>query len=382
MIDENFIIETLTDLVRINSVNPDLDKEGAGEEEIGLYIDRVFKSFQIESEIKLLSPKRVNVIGTLKGSGGGKSLMINAHLDTVGVTGMNEPFSARIEDGKLYGRGAYDMKGSIAAMIGTAKALKNDSMDLKGDVIFTFVADEEYESIGTQELIKHNKTDAAIVTEPTDLDVCIGHRGFGIFEITTKGKIAHGGRHQEGIDANTKMGLLLAELDKLSKQPPKEKIHPLCGQASLHVPIIQGGQSLFIYSGECTVKVERRTLPGETENNVLYELQKLVDTISKQDGDFQARIQPLLWRDPYEVSRDAPIVRLLTQAVTEVLGNQPSYVGHSWWEDSAIIGKAGIDTVIIGPKGGGIHQEVEWVEIQSVIGLSKILLETVRHYCR
>lgn len=382
MIDQNFITQTLTDLVRINSVNPDLDHEGAGEEEIGLYIDRVLKSLQIKSDITLLAPKRVNVVGTLKGSGRGKTLMLNAHMDTIGVANMVEPFSARIEDGKLYGRGAYDMKGSIAAMIGAAKAIKDNDIDVKGDVVFTFVADEEYESIGAQELIKHYKADAAIVAEPTDLDICIGHRGFGIFEITTQGKIAHGGRHQEGIDANIKMGLLLAEFDKLSKKLPDEKTHPLCGQASLHIPIIHGGQSLFIYSGECSIKVERRTLPGETEHGVLDELRKLIDNISKQDKDFRARIQPFIWRDPYEISKDAPIVRSLTNAAADVLGSKPSYIGHSWWEDSAILGKAGINTVIIGPKGGGIHQEVEWVEIQSVVELSKILLDTVRDYCR
>ncbi len=382
MIDENFITQTLTGLVRINSVNPDLDNEGAGEEEIGLYIDRLLKSLQIESDITVLSPKRVNVVGTLKGSGRGKTLMLNAHMDTVGVANMVEPFSARIEDGKLYGRGAYDMKGSIAAMIGAAKAIKDNDIDVKGDVIFSFVADEEYESIGAQELIKHYKTDAAIVAEPTDLDICIGHRGFGIFEITTQGRIAHGGRHQEGIDANMKMGLLLAELDELSKKLPDEKTHLLCGQASLHVPIIHGGQSLFIYSGKCSIMVERRTLPGETEHGVLDELRELIDKLSKQDKDFKGSIQPFIWRDPYEISKDAPIVRSLTNAAADVLGSKPSYIGHSWWEDSAILGKAGIDTVIIGPKGGGIHQEVEWVEIKSVVELSKILLDTVRDYCR
>jgi acetylornithine deacetylase len=381
IIDEKFVIKTLRDLVSINSINPSLDKNGNGEEEIGLYIWNTLKSMQVESEIILLSPKRVNVIGTLRGSSTGKSLMINAHMDTVGVEGMDEPFSATIHNGKLYGRGAYDMKGSIAAMFGIAKAIKDKKIILHGDVLLTFVADEEYESIGTCDVLRHYKTNAAIVTEPTDLRICIGHRGFGVYKIKTKGKIAHGGLQQEGIDANTKMGLLLAELDKLANKIAIEKIHPLCGRASLHVPLIEGGQSLFIYSGECTIQVERRTLPGEREDDILRELNEIIDIVSTRDKNFHAEIEPFLWRDPYEVSKDADIVKALTRSATKVIGTESSYIGHSWWEDSALIGREGINTVIIGPRGAGIHQQVEWVEIQSVFDLSNILYETIVDYC-
>lgn len=381
MIDTNFIVKTLTELVKINSVNPGLSKDGPGEEEIGVYIDQILKSMDIESELSLLAPNRVNVTGILKGSGGGKSLMINAHMDTVGVEKMNEPFSGRIENGQLYGRGAYDMKGSIAAMLGMANAIRKNRLKYKGDIVLTFVADEEYESIGTQEIVKYYQTDAAIVTEPTGLDVCIGHRGFGIYEITTRGKTAHGGRHQEGIDANVKMGLMLAEIDKLAKRLPQEKNHPLCGQASMHVPLVRGGKSLFIYSNECTATIERRTLPGEREVDVLQDLQNIIDELSEQDAHFDAVMKPLIWRAPYEVSREALIVETVRKCASSVLGSQPRFIGHTWWEDSAIIGKNGIDTVIIGPKGGGIHQEVEWVDIQSVVDLASILLHTGQAFC-
>jgi len=381
MIDTNFVTNTLADLVKINSVNPDLSKDGAGEEEIAVYIDGIMKSLDIDSHLSVLKAGRVNVTGILKGSGEGNSLMINAHTDTVGVDSMDEPFSARIENGKLYGRGAYDMKGSVAAILGMAKSIRENNVEHNGDIILTFVADEEFESIGTQEIVKQYKTDAAIVAEPTDLDVCVAHRGFGIYEIKTRGKIAHGGRHQEGIDANTKMGALLVEIEKLAKRLPDEKKHPLCGQASMHVPLIKGGQSLFIYSGECTINVERRTLPGEREVDVIQDLQNIIDALYEKDKDFSAEIKPLIWRAPYEVSNDAVIVKTVKKSAESVLGYQPSFIGHTWWEDSAILGKAGIDTVIIGPKGGGIHQEVEWVEIKSVVDLSAILLETAHSFC-
>lgn len=382
MIDENFLIHTLRDLVQINSVNPDLSSDGPGEEEIGLYIDGVLRSLNIRSEVVQLAPKRVNVIGILKGTGNGKSLMLNAHTDTVGIEGMEAPFSAAIKDGKLYGRGAYDMKASIAAMLAATKALRDNSIALDGDLMVTFVADEEYESIGIQDLVKNYKTDAAIVMEPTDLDVCIGHRGFGIFEITTNGKVAHGGRHQEGIDANMKMGAVLTELEKHSRKLPDEKSHPLFGQASMHVPVIRGGESLFIYSGKCSIQVERRTLPGETQQEILKDFQTIIDERAAEDKDFSAQVKPLIWRDPYEISRDTPIVQTVMQCASDVIGNKPSYIGHTWWEDSAIIGKNGTDTVIFGPLGGGIHQKIEWVDIKSVVDLSKILVQTAILYCK
>lgn len=381
MIDEEFLVETLTELVQINSINPDLDPDGAGEEELGMYISDLLESLGIETTVTRLGPKRMNVIGRLEGKGTGKSLMLNAHMDTVGVKGMKNPFSAAIENGKLYGRGSYDMKGSIAAILVAAKSIKEHDIDLAGDVILAFVADEEFESRGTQQLIKDYITDGAIVTEPTNLNICLAHRGFGVYEITTKGRTAHGGNHREGIDANAKMGLLLVELEKLAKILARETEHPLLDSASLHVPLIRGGQSLFIYSDECSINVERRTLPGEKETNVLNELENIIKMISGRDKHFKATIKPIIWRDPYEISDRAPIVTTLQECAAEVLGYSPSYIGHAWWEDSGLIGKAVTETVIMGPKGGGIHEKTEWVDLKSLTDLSNILLQTTVTYC-
>jgi acetylornithine deacetylase len=381
MVEKSFIENTLADLVQINSVNPDLDSNGCGEQEIGMYINRLLESFQLKSEIHSLGPERINVVGILEGTGEGKSLMLNAHMDTVGVQGMQNPFSGAVKDGKLYGRGAYDMKGSIAAMLAVAKAIKEQNIKFAGDLVLAFVADEEFESKGTQQLIREYKTNGAIVAEPTDLNICLAHRGFAVYEITTKGKTAHGGNNHIGIDANSKMGLLLAELDALSNKLSRKKGHPLLGQASVHVPLIKGGQSLFIYSDECTINVERRTLPGESGKDILSELESIIEKISRRDDNFKATIKPLIWREPYEISENKPVVDSLRQSAVSVLGRQPSYIGHSWWEDSALIGKNGTETVIMGPKGGGIHEAVEWVDIQSVVDLSEIFLKTAIIYC-
>lgn len=379
MNNTNFITDTLIELVRINSVNPMLEPDGQGEAEIGNYIYQKLHSFGFESTIESIAPGRVNVIGKWKGHGNGKSLIINAHMDTVGVDGMTDPFASKIMDGKLYGRGAYDMKGSIAAMLGVAKVISENKPILGGDLILTFVADEEYESIGTQQLLQNLKADACIVTEPTDLQICLGHRGFGVYEITTEGKVAHGGQHQIGIDANMHMGLVLDKLNTLSKDLTQKKKHPRCGEASLHVPLIKGGQSLFIYSGQCTIQVERRTIPGEEEKQVNNEIDEIIQKLRASEPHFKASMKQLIWRDPYEISSNADVVKSLQRSMKE--SNPTNFIGHTWWEDSALFGKAGIETVIIGPKGGGIHQPIEWVDLASVEELSSILLQTTLDFC-
>ena len=138
---------------------------------------------------------------------------------------------------------------------------------------------------------------------------------------------------------------------------------------------------MFIYSDECTINVERRTLPGESGKDILSELESIIEKISRRDDNFKATIKPLIWREPYEISENKPVVDSLRQSAVSVLGRQPSYIGHSWWEDSALIGKNGTETVIMGPKGGGIHEAVEWVDIQSVVDLSEIFLKTAIIYC-
>lgn len=380
-IDNLFTTNTLQKLVQINSVNPGLAPDGPGEEEIGTFIRDTLNDLSVPCDIETLSPGRVNVTARIKGSGDGPSLMLNAHTDTVGVTGMKEPFSGRIDGNRLYGRGAYDMKGSIAAILAAAKALKENDVQLKGDLILSFVADEEYESIGAQALVKNLTADAAIVTEPTDLNLCLAHRGFGVFKITTEGKTAHGGRHDHGIDANLMMGSVLAELNTLAQRLPKENRHSLCGEASLHVPLISGGRSLFVYSNSCIIHVERRTIPGETKEQITAELQSILDRLSSQDPGFRATIESDIWRSPYEVDKSSTIVHATKKAASACLGKEPEIIGHTWWEDSAIFGDAGIETVILGPAGGGIHEDVEWVELDSVHQLAEILYQTAVDFC-
>ena len=380
-IDSDYVIGTLQKLVQINSTNPTLSPEGVGETEIAQFTAECLKALNLPVDLIEVTPNRWNVVGTLKGKGNGRSLLLNAHLDTVSVTGMAEPFSGAIRDGKLYGRGAQDMKGSLAAQLGAVKAILDAGIELKGDLLITAVADEEDKSIGMDQLVTQYSADAAIVTEPTDLQICRAHRGFIWYEVVTKGKAAHGSRYQEGVDANMRMGRFLGELEKLEQALLQRPPHPLAGPPSLHASKIMGGTEISVYSSECILQIERRTAPGETEAQCTAELQAIIDHLSQADDSFKATVNPFFVRDPFSIEQTAPIVQAVEKATAQQLGHAPQHSGVSFWTDAAILAAKGIDTVVLGPTGAGLHSAEEWVEIQSVLDLTQILAETAVNFC-
>ena len=380
-IDQEYVINTLQRLVQINSTNPTLDKNNAGEEEIGRFIAQTLNDLGLEVIIQEVAPGRPNIIGILKGSGGGRSLMYNGHTDTVGVEGMAEPFSGAIRDGRLYGRGAQDMKASLAAMIGSAKAILDGGLTLAGDLLLAFVADEEAFSIGSDGLVKEFITDAAIVTEPTDMTLSRAHRGFIWYDIETIGRAAHGSRYKEGIDANMRMGRFLAQLDKLEQELLAREAHELAGPPSLHASMIQGGTEISVYAAHCLLQVERRTIPGETIASSTPDFQAIIDRLAAEDPTFQAAVQATFSREPFEVAKDAAIVQVIEQAAANRLGTPPQHTGQTFWTDAAILASAGIETALLGPIGAGLHSAEEWVDLQSVLDLTHILAETAVLYC-
>jgi acetylornithine deacetylase len=373
-VDRDYLFSALADLIRINSINPKLAAGGRGEAEIGDYVATALGSLGLEVCKLESEPGRVSVVGTLLGTGGGKSLMLNAHYDTVGIEGMDEPFSAAIRDGKMFGRGSYDMKGSLAAQMAAVKAIVDSGTRLRGDLVIAAVADEEYGSIGTTDVIKHVKTDAsrlinaAIVTEPTAVRICLAHKGYLWIEVETIGRAAHGSKFDQGIDANMLMGRFLAKLDTLEQELRARTPHPLVGPPSLHAAMLKGGEGLSTYAASCKLQIERRTIPGETEAQVMAELNAIADG---------ATVRSYFVRDPFEVSRDAEIVRVLHNAMP----HEPVYFGDTPWMDAALLQAAGIETVVIGPGGGGAHASVEWVELDSVAQIAEILAKAARDYC-
>lgn len=369
-IDCDYLFSTLADLIRINSINPTLAAGGKGEMEIGEYVATALGSLGLDVAKFESQSGRVSVVGTLRGKGGGKSLMLNAHYDTVGVEGMDEPFSAAIRDGKMFGRGSYDMKGSLAAQMAASKAIVDSGERLRGDLVIAAVADEEYGSIGTMDVISHVKTDAAIVTEPTSNRICLAHKGYLWIEVETLGRAAHGSKFDQGIDANMMMGRFLARLDKLGQELRARRPHDLVGPPSLHAATLAGGEGLSTYAASCKLQIERRTIPGETEAQVLAELNALLDP------SINATIRAWFVRDPFEVARDAGIVQALHRATPN-----SEFIGDTPWMDAALLSAAGIETVVFGPHGAGAHASVEWVDLESVERVAAILAEVAVDFC-
>jgi acetylornithine deacetylase len=374
------VTSLLSSLVEIDSVNPSLVPGAAGELQMARFVARWFDAHGIQVELDEAVPGRPSVIAHVPGGGGGRSLLLNAHLDTVGVAGMAEPFLPRIRNGRMYGRGAYDMKSGLAACM-----LALDEMRparLSGDVIVAAVADEEHASLGVQNVLKHVTADAAIVTEPTSLQVCVAHKGFSWHEITTTGRAAHGSRPDLGIDAISHMGRVLNRLESLQTELIQRTPHPLLGHGSLHASLVAGGQELSSYPAACVLQLERRTVPGEDFAAVERELGAVLSQLSAEDPQFQAELRTILVRPAFGVPEDAPIVQTLRAQATEVLGQCPAVIGQSFWMDAAFFAGAGIPTVIFGPHGAGAHSTEEWVDLDSVDACRQVLISTVRAFCR
>ena len=380
MISRNDVIPLLSALVAIDSVNPSLVSGAAGETEMAHYVAAWLADAGLVVETPAAAPGRPNVVGRLRGRGGGRTLMLNAHMDTVGVAGMDAPFTPRVDGTRLYGRGAYDMKGSLAAIMLAARALVGAG--LRGDVLVTAVADEEYASLGTQAIVRSHGADAAIVTEPTGAPrICIAHKGFAWLSVETTGRAAHGSKPDLGVDAIAHMGRVLVSLEQLSAELNRGPRHPLLGSGSIHASLIEGGQELSSYPASCRLRIERRTLPGETEDAIRAEIEEVVQSAASGDPAFAATSELFFWRDPFEVGADEEIVRLLGDAVTASVGSRPELYGDTPWMDAALLSAAGIPTVVYGPGGGGAHAVEEWSDLDEVVACAGVLAQTARRFC-
>ena len=294
---------------------------------------------------------------------------------------MPDPFRPVIRQGRMYGRGTYDMKGGLVACMAAVKMLVDAGVNLAGDVLVAAVADEEYASIGTADLLSRFVVDGAIVAEPTDMDICLAHKGFIWLEVETHGRAAHGSRFDLGIDAIMRMGRFLAGLETLEQGLRARPPHRLLGTPSLHAAKIHGGTGLSTYAAHCTLSIERRTIPGETEAQAVGEIEEIVNSLSARDETFCAKARSFFVRLPFEVGTQAAIVQTLQQATVRVLGRTPAFVGLTPWTDAALFAAAGVDTVVMGPSGAGAHGREEWVDLESVAQLASVFAETALTYC-
>jgi acetylornithine deacetylase/succinyl-diaminopimelate desuccinylase family protein len=369
----------LGQLVAIESVNPDLVASGSGEGNIAAFVAGWLRREGLEVEIVAPQPSRPSVVGVLRGAGHGPSLMLNAHMDTVGAGGMKDPFAPVTRDGRVYGRGAYDMKGSLAAIMLAAR--EGRALRLAGDLIVTAVADEEVASLGTSAVIERFRADAAIVTEPTELRLCLAHKGFVWLDVETKGVAAHGSRADIGVDAVAHAGRVLTGIVDLGRGLTRRPRHPLLGTGSIHASLIEGGQEMSTYPASCVIKVERRTIPGEDGATVLAEITSLIAAAREQDRDLVASAEVALERPPSEVSGGSDIARAVASAAGQALGQAPETIGVAYWMDMALLNSAGIPTVAFGPIGEGEHADVEWVDVSSLEACVRTYLGVAELVC-
>jgi acetylornithine deacetylase len=376
----NNAAELLKELVSINSVNPDLVPGAAGEIEIAAFCAQWLEARGFDVHRLEERKGRPSIVGVAKGRGGGRSLMFNGHIDTVTLAGYDgDPLLAKVEGGKIHGRGAFDMKSGVAAMmVAAAKAAKQG---LSGDILVACVADEEYASLGTAEVARHFKADAAVVTEPSHLELTLAHKGFVWFDVIVEGRAAHGSRPDIGIDAITKAGHFLVALEAHGQKLLAGKGHPVLRTGSVHASIIKGGEELSSYPATCRISIERRTIPEETGDSVEEELNAILHGIARKVPDFRYSLERGLNRVPFEAKTDEPIVACVRKHATKALGHTPKIRGEPFWTDCAILKEAGIPSLLFGADGAGAHAATEWASIESVETLARILEHTAVEFC-
>lgn len=369
------VVPLIAALVGIPSVNPLIaPSEGTGEKAIAHFACTWLGDHGVRAWIEEAAPGRLNVVAEV-GPGNGPTLVLCAHLDTVGTEGMTiPPFDATVTDGRLYGRGAYDMKGSVAAiMVAMAQCA---SRLPRGRVLAALVADEEHGSLGAFDFVRRHPADACIVTEPSpDGGLVLAHKGFVWAEVTTTGRAAHGSRWDLGVSAIGKMGPVITALEEFDRTELRRRSHPLVGNASMHCALIDGGTGLSTYAPSCRLQIERRTLPGETPDQVRDELVEIV-----RRADDTAAVAITFTRNPSVCDRGERIASCVRDAVTHVHRNAPRETGVGFWMDAAVFSGAGIPTVNVGPTGEGAHAAVEWVDVRSVEHLTEVLVEAARRF--
>ena len=378
-IDPGYVRDQLFRLISIDSRNPTLTPGAPGEAEIGNYIFAELQRLDVDVQFQETGvPGRRNVIARLVGNAPGDlpSLMLNGHLDTVNVEGMEAPFTPWEQHGLVYGRGSQDMKGSLAVMLGIAACMAQSPERPPRDVTMAFVVDEEGDSIGTEALAREFLSAESIVLEPTDLQPAVAHRGFVWYQIFSEGRAAHGSRFEEGVDAIANLGPFLQGLQRLAQALVKRPAQSLAGPPSLHASTITGGTELSVYPAQCELTVERRTAPEENVTEVTQEIQALVDQANRDAGTASISLRTLQIRNSFQAQPDSPLAaRIAAARATQNLDG--TEISVPFWTDAAILAEAGSDCVVLGPQGFGLHSAEEWVSLESLDNLGRLLLDII-----
>lgn len=374
------------ELVRVDSRNPTLVAGAPGEARVARVLAEALTAWGFEVDVRDAAPGRPNVIARVgSAAAGARSLMLNGHIDVVGVEGMSHPpWDGAVREGRLYGRGSSDMKAGVAAMCAAAaRAVSASGGSLAGEIIVTAVVDEEYSSLGTRALVSEGvRADAAIVTEPTRLAIMPAHKGFVWVDVVVQGRAAHGSRWDVGVDAIRHAGLLLAALDVLDAELLPARAHPLLGRPSLHASTITGGIGLSTYPDRCHFTIERRTIPGESTPAVMGEIEEAFARVRARRPELEASVSLIFEQPPSDVPIDAPIVRALDSAL-RACGEEVNVTGMSAWTDAAILNEAGIPAICFGPGDIALaHAAEEFVRVDEIERATLVLAALAMEWTR
>jgi len=366
-------------LVAIESVNPTLESGGSGEGDISAYIADLLSDWGLRPTLDECAPGRFNLRATI-GEGDGPSLLLNGHLDTVGVDGMTvDPFAAEVTGDRMSGRGSCDMKAGLGVILATFHRLRTERIPGRIELLFT--ADEEHASLGMLAAVDAGvRADFGIVTEPTSLAVMPAHKGFSWVRARVTGRAAHGSRPDVGIDAIRSAGRLLSALDDLEARLRSAPAHPLLGHGSLHAGTITGGQAPSVYPEHCDLLLERRTLPDEDPRSFEDELSQVLSTVRRDHPDVMVEFETELVRKGSDVTPDHPGVETLLDALD--VEDLPRRVeGMTAWVDAALLNGAGIPSICFGP--GSIeqaHSADEWVSLPEIERGADVLTRFARGF--
>ena len=388
-IDEDFLVKLTADMIKIESYAGVKNQETG----VALYLKEVLEQYDIPCCIKEVADGRCNLIAEIDSGKPGKTLMLNGHMDTVKADGMEGAFEPRIIDGKLYGRGASDMKGPVASMAGAMIALKQTGALEAGKVILAAVIDEEHKSLGTIDLLESGVTaDGALVGEPTQLQVCTAHRGLEWFQFHFIGKAVHGGAQREGINAIQKAVSFINALESDLIPEVYSRKHPLLQEATLNYGVIHGGTQLSTVAGECDLYVDRRYLPYETYDEVTAQFRNLLDKLAAEDPKFRCEMKVMdesvmkegYVHEPMYTELDDPLVLQIRESVTEVLETEPVMSFFPAWTDGGLLRSYGnIPTVVLGP--GLIeccHALNEYIPVEHLKKAAMIYALTAVDFCK
>jgi acetylornithine deacetylase/succinyl-diaminopimelate desuccinylase-like protein len=378
-------VDLAAELIGFDSTNPDLVPGAAGEAALAAHVAAWLRARGFEVRVLEAVPGRPTVLATARGTGGGRTILLDGHLDTVPPGDPERGgLLPRIEDGRLLGRGAFDMKGGLAAMLVAADRARR--VGTRGDVVLALVADEEFASIGTEEALRAlaadgTVVDGAVISEPSQSEAIVAHRGFGWYEIRLRGRAAHGSMPEQGVDAIAHAGLVLRELDALGERLAAGPRHPLLGTGAVRVSRIDGGSDAATVADSCVLTVERRFLPGEGTADVEAGLRAALDALVARTPDMEAELVTLVARGAFEADVDGPLARAVLDSGARVSGVPVPHRGEPFWTDAGLVQEAAIPCILLGVTGGGAHADEEWADVGSIRWLADVLEGAVLDFC-